>query len=387
VRLGSCVAVELALGASIAAAVGGIAFWTVRDLRGEWGANAHAASLSTVEVEVDVESTPKAVAVASLATSAPESASDGPAQVIESPPQPRDSAPLSAPVTGTFLGKADEVLLAPLRTQAVSSVKVNHGGTSVSLRIEFADGSRAAFKPRQIHAHSNPRREIAAYRINRLIGLSSVPPAIGRAFAKEDIFGKLREPSSLPRLHAEMLLDGPEVHGELSWWIPVLGKPRIAGVRVDEPGGMAAWKSYLTQATQIPAESVAMLAQISTLVLWDYLINNPDRWSGGNVNSTEDGSFVYFMDNTFSFGDELAGHFRPRGILNKVERFSRSLVARLRTLTEDEVRGAVAHDLGPFEYLLSDREIAGVIYRRDQAINHVDQLIAQYGEAAVLVFP
>ena len=49
-------------------------------------------------------------------------------------------------------------------------VKLNHGGTSLSLRIDFAGGARAAFKPEQTHPQSDPRRrEIAAYRIDRLL--------------------------------------------------------------------------------------------------------------------------------------------------------------------------------------------------------------------------
>jgi hypothetical protein len=93
------------------------------------------------------------------------------------------------------------------------------------------------------------------------------------------------------------------------------------------------------------------------------------------------------MDNTFSFGDELAGHNRTIKFLHSVQRFSRSLVARLRSLSEEELRLALARDHEPFEFLLSEREIAGVLYRREQALAYVDELIAAHGEAAVLVFP
>jgi len=42
--------------------------------------------------------------------------------------------------TGTFLGMSDELLLQRVRTQPIVRFKVNHGGSSLSFRIEFADG-------------------------------------------------------------------------------------------------------------------------------------------------------------------------------------------------------------------------------------------------------
>jgi len=71
----------------------------------------------------------------------------------------------------------DDTLLAPLAATPVTGVKLNHGGTSLSLRLEFRSGARAAFKPQQTHPQSDPRREIAAYRIDRMLGIGHVPPA------------------------------------------------------------------------------------------------------------------------------------------------------------------------------------------------------------------
>ena len=74
-------------------------------------------------------------------------------------------------------GAPDDELLAPLGASKVTRIKLNHGGTSLSLRLDFASGARAAFKPEQTHPQSDPRREIAAYRIDRLLGIGHVPPA------------------------------------------------------------------------------------------------------------------------------------------------------------------------------------------------------------------
>src|SRR5581483_6750058 len=79
--------------------------------------------------------------------------------------------------SGTFLGMSDELLLQRVRTQPIVRFKLNHGGSSLSFRIELADGSRAAWKPTQTNTQTIPRKEIAAYRLNRLLGLNAVPPA------------------------------------------------------------------------------------------------------------------------------------------------------------------------------------------------------------------
>jgi hypothetical protein len=44
-------------------------------------------------------------------------------------------------------------------------------------------------------------------------------------------------------------------------------------------------------------------------------------------------------------------------------------------------------DTGPWPRLLSDAEIAAMMKRRDYLVAYIDDLIAEYGEAAVLAFP
>ena len=121
-------------------------------------------------------------------------------------PSPRRPAPLGArrdlsslpdlrvalETTGTFLGMSDELLLDRVRTQPIARFKLNHGGSSLSFRVEFADGSRAAWKPMQTNMQSVPRKEVAAYRLNRLLG-----PARGaaRRAARRDARGAARAPA------------------------------------------------------------------------------------------------------------------------------------------------------------------------------------------------
>ena len=280
------------------------------------------------------------------------------------------------------------MLLAPLRDGAIERVKFNRGGSSISLRIDFDNGSRAAFKPRQTSLHSVPRYEVAAFRINRLLGLSTVAPAVGRALKMDDLIARLDEESQAfkPRMLEEMTVEDGAVIGELSWWIPVIEPPYIEGFLIDSQDGVLAWSRYLSIGVPVPASERNLIAQVSDMVLFDFIIDNGDRWSGRNVWVSEDGRVLYFMDNTASFRGDADGSYKARTYLSKVQTFSRSMVANLRALTEARLRAALA-DSAPFEHVLDDREIEGVIGRRNYALDYIDGLIAAHGFEKVLVFP
>jgi hypothetical protein len=290
-----------------------------------------------------------------------------------------------------FEGVSDEVLLAPLRTGAIREVKFNRGGSSISLRLELDNGARAAFKPLQTNLHSIPRYEIAAYRINRMLGLSSVAPAIGRSLPVADLLASLR-PDSVgfrSRIEAEMIHDGAEVAGELSWWIPVIVPPTVGEYIIDSTEGVMTWGRYLGVDAVVPHEDLSIIGQISDMVIFDFVIDNNDRWSGSNVWSSTDGRTLYFMDNTLSFGRDREGDgtSKTRTYLHKVEKFSRILVASLRQLSAEAIRAEMEIDRGPFEVLLTDDEIRNVMKRRRFALDYIDGLIEKHGAEAVLVFP
>lgn len=317
-------------------------------------------------------------------------------------PQPGDSPtelkPLEKPghvgnvvaEFGVFRGIRDDYLLKPLRTEAIQRVKFNHGGSSISMRIEFEGGGRAAFKPDQTNFQSIPRKEVAAFRLNRLLGLSSVAPAIPRKFPKAELIAKLdaAERTFLPRFEAEVVVGVDDtVAGELSWWIPEIRDADIGGFSVDSVDGMVLWKRYLAAGEPVPAEDQFLLMQLSNLVVFDFLINNVDRWSGANVKVSPDRRLLYFMDNTMAFGAESLGSPKVRSYLDRVEKFSRSLFQALQTLDEERVRAVMTTDAAPYAELLTDSEIVALISRREQLVDQIARVISTHGEAAVLVFP
>lgn len=361
-RLGTCVALELVLAVG---AVGGVWVGVGRatELAGTY-LEARPAAAATVEVRVP---TPLPRARLEVRTIAPR-----------------------APVTSVF-GAPDAELLAPIGAAKVVGARLNHGGTSLSLHLELANGAHAAFKPEQIHSQSDPRREIAAYRLDRLLGIGRVPPAKPIAIPIAELLdGTLPRHRTFVagRIDDEGIAHHGVLYGEASWWVPELARATLGRTPIDEERGKRRWREYLTAGAVIPEEHRALAAQIATLLLFDALIDNPDRWTGANTVMSPDGRELYFMDNSMSFSRYSFGHEGNVVMLRRMQVFPRGLVDKLRGLTFEAVRAALAADadsgLGP---LLADDEIRAILTRRDNMLAHIERMVAEHGEAAVFVFP
>jgi hypothetical protein len=284
----------------------------------------------------------------------------------------------------------DEMLLAPLAATPVKGVKLNHGGTSLSLRLEFKSGARAAFKPQQTHPQSDPRREIAAYRIDRMLGIGHVPPAKSATFAVADLVAAAAPDArdyTEQRLAEEAIAHDGKVSGEVSWWIPEIRDATIGEYRVDELNGMALWLPMLEAGAPVPAEYEGLIEQLSTVIVFDVLIDNADRWTGNNTKCSVDHSVLYFMDNTLAFSVFTLGHESNLTPLHRISKFSKKLVQRLRTLTYTSVQKAIESADDPLGPLLEPAEIRAVLARRDHLMRYIDGLATELGENAVLSLP
>ena len=293
----------------------------------------------------------------------------------------------------TVFEQPDDQLLAPLAATPVTGIKLNHGGTSLSLRVDFASGARAAFKPQQIHPQSDPRREIAAYRIDRMLGIGHVAPAKAATFDIADLIAAAPEDAreyTTQRLNDEAIVRGGKVSGEVQWWIPEIHDAMIGTHRIDEPLGMADWLPYLqadNTTTAVPPELADEMAQLSTMIVFDVLIDNADRWTGNNTKCSVDQQTLYFMDNTLSFTQFTLGHESNLTPLHRISKFSRKLVARLRTLTYVSVARALDSSDDPLAPLLHPEEIRALLARRDHLLRYIDDLRAELGDGAVLAYP
>src|SRR5262249_48238249 len=144
-----------------------------------------------------------------------------------------------------------------------------------------------------------PRKEVAAYRLNRLLGLNAVPPAAPRAVGREELLSHLHPESAafVPRIQAETVFDpAGQTVGTASYWIPIIKDSGFA-----TPDGQRQATAWLSQGEPIPPDQRAMAAQLSDLAVFDFLTSNPDRYSGGNMKMSPDGTQLFYMDNTMAF--------------------------------------------------------------------------------------
>lgn len=295
-------------------------------------------------------------------------------------------------VVDNVFGASDAELLGPLGKGKVTRAKLNLGGTSLSLRLDFENGTRAAFKAEQEHYQSDPRREIAAFKIDRLLGIGHVPPAKEIEVDVAELMAAT-EPVQFrayinERIEKEAKPRGTKLYGSASWWIPEIKLAAIGRHRIDEKEGRDIWTAQMQIGAPMDPALRPFLAQISSCILFDLLIDNSDRWSGSNTEMSPDGKTLFFMDNTLSFSKAQYGNEITVLAMRRIQMFSKSLVEKMRKLTIEDVERALQmppdSKLAP---LVKPVEIKALMSRRDHMMKWIDGLIAKHGEAAVLAFP
>jgi hypothetical protein len=300
-------------------------------------------------------------------------------------PSPPPNPHVVREVTGTFMGMEDDFLIGRLRSQPIVRMKFNKGGSSLSFRVDLADGSRAAFKPAQTNLQTIPRKEVAAYRLNRLLGLGAVPPATPRMVSRADVLSHLHPETvpMLPRIRSETIFDPRgNTAGVMMYWVPV-----IKDSGLDTPEGIQQSTRWLTQGESIPEQKHALAAQLADLLVFDFVTSNPDRTSGGNMLTNADGSRLLFMDNTLSFFIEPQGNEKTRAALARAQRFSRRLYQALDRISEETLTRILAQaSEGDYE-ILTKPEIRAVVSRRDYIKKYIDNLVSTFGTGEVLYFP
>ena len=189
------------------------------------------------------------------------------------------------------------------------------------------------------------RFEIAAYRLDVLLGLDMVPPAVERAFQGQ--------------------------WGSLHLWMEDIEslKARLAREAANPSGGRTDWelKGYLERA-------------------FDSLIANDDRNVNNILIGADDRMILIDHSRTFRtaapFDKTLV--YGASGLMRTADgkplpflKLPRAFVGKLRALEAKSVRDAVKRHL-------TEREIKAVLARRDLILKEIDSLILERGEAAVL---
>jgi hypothetical protein len=276
----------------------------------------------------------------------------------------------------------DEILEVIASADSRSFKPVGH--TSVVLRMRTVARVTAALRVRSRHIQDGYQYEIAAYRISRLLGLDNVPPAVYRRVTWKEIRQRFYE-GMLDRrgaIRRAVLWDADgSAPGAAVYW--------VKGMRSIGLEKQARWQSWL-QDGEIPEGKAALARDLSTMVVFDFVVGNWDRFSGGNLPTDASRKRALLRDNDRSFSTPLLERRYDKLLagLTRTERFSRDLVRRLASLDQESIQAELArdpsHDADP---LLNRSQIADVLDRRATALSYVAALIEERGEDDVLFFP
>ena len=259
--------------------------------------------------------------------------------------------------------------------------------------LDFANGARAAFKPEQTHPQSDPRREIAAYRIDRLLGIGHVPPAKAVAIPVAELL-EATEPSY--RTYTTGRLDDEAIARD--------GDAARRAVVVD-PRDQASRRSARTASTRTRAGPVDRVpagrredarrraadasSSSSAVIVFDVLIDNAgslDRLQHEGLARSADA--VLHGQHAVVLALHVRARDEPRSRCtgSRCSRAARRAAARADPRLDATPRSTCGDDpLGPL--LDARRDHARCSRAAITCSQYIDDLIAELGEAAVLALP
>ena len=316
--------------------------------------------------------------------------------------------PVAAATQGpgpAFLGEPDAPRITALRSGVIAEVKKGRGGRSLGFRITLDDGTRGYFKPKQSFSAAHWYSELAAYYLDRELGFGRVPPTTGRHFE----WSALKKAAGGDDRVSELAIakDGT-IKGAFIWWIPEplkrlrMGREWERWVRVQKtlpitpyqrpvdyradlnrrPGVREATDPSRPLASSPDVE--ARPAELSDLIVFDYLTQNVDRWGGDftNVRTRELGGPLIYLDNGAGFwlGEQRLGLMEAR--LKALQRFRRSTIDAVRALDVEAFAKRLGGD--PLAPVLNAKQLDGLRQRRQAVLDHVEAMITRFGEPAVL---
>lgn len=313
---------------------------------------------------------------------------------------------------GAFLGTRDLETRISLATEPVRDIELGSGGRSVGFKITLADGTVGYYKPEQTFSAAHWYAEVASYYLDRALGIGRVPPTVGRRMEWAPL---LEVAKSHPRLDEVVVQSDGTVRGAFIGWVEGGLEPIRPGrgwekwIRQNGAIGLSPyqapyrWRRDLRRyrcakgiaeacekvesrepddrplAGSPPREELA--AELSDMILFDYLTNNIDRWGSHftNVRTRGDHGPLVFLDNGAGFFHRhINGLMEAR--LEMLERFRRSTVEAIRDIDLGDFEKRMATD--PLAPVLDQHRLEGLRIRRERLLDHVDGVVERYGDDA-----
>jgi hypothetical protein len=309
-------------------------------------------------------------------------------------------APRAPRARGPF-GEQDEVLLESLRSRAPREVERGRGGRSLSFKVTLDDGTAGYFKPEQSFSAAHFDSEIAAYCLDRALGFGRVAPVTGRVLP----WSALALAAGSDARRDELTIDAHGnlrgafvawIDGELPRFDP--GRGFEKALRVEAPPRVNPYQAPIDvrrsanreerddaeihdRSRPVAELSPERVGELSDLVVFDYLVQNVDRWGGGftNLRLAGSGGPLIFLDNGAGFwrGEQRLPLLERR--LASLQRFRRETVAALRAF--EPARFESCLDADPLAPVLDERRREGLRARARALLETIDALEARLGDA------
>lgn len=245
----------------------------------------------------------------------------------------------------------------PAERRAKKAKSIGH--TSVAFKIEQTDGKKIVWKPDARVVRGRYKNEIAAYRLATLLGIDNVPPAFPLDIPRDELARAVAGDEKGKELfETQVVADGSVVHGMFTEWIDDYA---VLPLENDKE-----WRAWLKKDGAIPDDKRDLARAISTMIVFDYVTGNWDRWSGANV-ATSKGK-VLFVDNDGAFFETPPkdGLARNKRYLDSVDRFSKAFIERLNAVSDEEIGKAI-------DVVSQQKAIEGVLARRKEALAVVEK--------------
>ncbi len=337
-------------------------------------------------------------AVAPEAASAPSATS--------APDQPATNYEVDAFLTT----EADEPVRVALAREGIKSVERGRGGRSLGFKIVLNDGHKAYFKAEQTFSAANWFGEVAAYHLDRMLGLGRVPCVVSREFEWDQLVGAAGKD---PRKDEVIVHEGKVRGAFVSWvtgelqslkhtppgwerWIRVRYWPSTAVSPFQRP---AVWKRQLDQVRKQgdgwrskedrlrrrnlrpEPDTADRPGELSDLIVFDYLTRNLDRWGGDNANVLVRGKHgpLVFLDNGAGFepGDPRPSLMEAR--LHALQRFRRRTIEAIRAFDRFRYEARLATEA--VQPVLTSNQLQGLDDRRQGLLEWIAEMEAVHGQA------
>ncbi len=305
---------------------------------------------------------------------------DGSGPPQETPPEEAAASPAAPPEDpgcrhirrGRFDGRPiGEILRTLLRAPIQDIAPARTAGRTVKAFLLLGQDFQVFFKP----AHPNlifarPKAEVGAFRLNRLLGCNHVPPAVLRdidARRLRNAFVRMGLRAHLERLDRDVLATQPaEIRGAVLLWVKdvdVWDPPRELLDAMADPYA------------PLSAEMETLAWDLSWMLILDYLTNNYDRLTGGNILRRRADGRLVFIDNGAGFGaDKPWKAQRRRANLQYLQRIHETFLQALEGLRLPLLQECMGD-------ILYNQELRDVLSRRDELLEHFRRVQARHPTA------